>query len=43
MNLAKQKISGLVSEGQDAGKDLVSQAKDKANAMKGDVRNTVNQ
>ncbi len=35
---AKQKLSGLVSEGKDVGKDLVNQAKDKANAMKSDVR-----
>jgi gas vesicle protein len=36
---AKQKLSNLVSEGTDAGKDMVSQAKEKANAMRNDVRN----
>jgi gas vesicle protein len=36
---AKQKLSNLVSEGQNVGKDMVNQAKEKANAMKNDVRN----
>jgi len=36
---AKQKLSGLVSEGKNVGRDMVDQAKEKANAMKNDVRN----
>jgi hypothetical protein len=32
-------LSNLVSEGQNMGKDMVSQAKEKANAMRNDVRN----
>ncbi len=39
---AKQKLSGIVSEGQDMGKDLVNQAKNKANAMQSDVRSSMN-
>jgi gas vesicle protein len=36
---AKQKLSNLVSDTQNMGKDMVSQAKEKANAMRNDVRN----
>ncbi|MEO8962535.1 MAG: YtxH domain-containing protein [Ginsengibacter sp.] len=36
---AKQKLSSIVSEGRDMGKDIVDQAKEKANAMKNDIRN----
>jgi len=36
---AKQKLSNLVSEGKDTGKDIVNQAKQKADAMKDDIRN----
>jgi len=36
---AKEKLSNLVSEGSDMGKDMVNQAKEKANAMRNDVRN----
>ena len=36
---AKQKLSSLVSEGTNMGKDMVNQAKEKANAMRNDVRN----
>jgi hypothetical protein len=32
-------LSSLVSEGRDVGKDMVNQAKEKANAMKNDIRN----
>ena len=36
---AKEKLSSLVSEGKDMGKDIVNQAKQKADAMKDDIRN----
>ena len=38
-DVAKQKIFNLVSEGKDMGKDFVSQAKQKADAMQDDIRN----
>ena len=41
MMLQEQKLSGYVSEGKDMGKTL-TQAKEKANAMKTDVRTSMN-
>ncbi len=38
---AKQKLSGLVSESNNLGIDLVTQAKEKAHAMKSDVRSSM--
>ncbi len=39
---AKQKLSNIVSEGKHIGKDFAAQAKEKADAMKSDVRGAMN-